>query len=258
MHAPSWPWGPKPHTPRPHCYQAQSTTWGRCAPFPPVPPHHPGNCGPLGGRGPLPLHPCRPAAGHTPAPRSPETRAAEQKCGLCGQLPILPPSRPSLQTHVHGAPSAPHADAPVTTGHRLRGLGLSDGSPPRRQHARGAAGSTREAWGVAVPVQAAPPRVAEPARSCLGAPGPVPAHAAVTKELMLLPQASAAPHTGAWSRQLCTPPPPGHREPSTGEGLWPGHTRQDRVAAQGSIFLRNRCRRGSWKRPHFSRTRASG
>lgn len=224
--------------------------WGALCTFstcPMAPPRQPLTPGWERAAASAPMPPCRPAAGDAPASRSLRTQAAEQKRDMCGQLPILLPSRPSPQTHVHEAPSAEHDDSPVITGHPRSGpgsclglcgfwasaSGLSDGSPPRRQHAQ-RGGRLHEG-----DPGCRSARVSKPARSC---PGGAQAsvqcplcchHWSSCSFLRLLPLS----HAGAWSRQLCTPHSRrGTENPAQVRECGPGHTQQDQVAGLGEYL----------------------
>lgn len=153
-----------------------------------------------------------------------------------------PPSRPSLQTHVHGAPSAGHAASPVTTGHPRSGRGSYQGlcgfwassclmgAPQGGQHAQGGGRLLEETRGAGVPVQAAPPQVSKPARSRPRRSGQCPpAHCCHHWGSCSFLRLWQLPHTGTPSTQ--------HR----GGAVAQGTRGRSRWLAWGSFFLRNRC-----------------
>lgn len=192
------------------------------------------------GEGRLPLHPCSPAAGDAPAPRSPGTRLLNYVLCVASFRPCPPSCLPSTPTSTgpllprmltHRSPlvtcavGLAAAWACAALGPQLLGLGRSDGSPPppRRRHAQGGGrlhegdpGCRRHLPGF--------PRRRGAAR---GRSGQCPPALLSPLELMFLSQASATSPRRGRRRQLCTPHP---RRGS--RSRWP---------AWGRIFLRNHC-----------------
>lgn len=209
------------------------------------------------GEGRLPLHPCSPAAGDAPAPRSPGTWllnyvlcvASFRPCpASC--LPSTPtstgPLLPRMLTHrsplVTCAVGLAAAWACAALGPQLLGLGRSDGSPPTEA----ACSRGWQAPRGRPRVQAAPPRVSTLARSCPGALRPVPARSPVTTGAYV-PFSGFCnfPTPGPAQAVLHPPPPPGQQEQVAGLGA---HLPEKSLLEPG----------GSWRRPHFLRTGASG
>lgn len=95
-------------------------------------------------------------------------------------------------------------------------------------------------------MQAAPPRVSTLARSCPGALRPVPARSPVTTGAYV-PFSGFCnfPTPGPAQAALHPPPPPGQQEQVAGLGA---HLPEKSLLEPG----------GSWRRPHFLRTGASG